>query len=257
MDQPIPTFDMPHSEVMLNLELTQRGTRQGDWVARYPRYVQFWEERFDHLVGGPWMIDPEDWSFHGEYSQWYHAHTRRGVSRRGVVMETLVDGIERLYVTTSQPYITSHDHRDMHATLRSLMHASGAMERLPDRRIPRRAPAQPTHVPHDYHVPELSHARIPPTRTVRQRRNVPVTPNLWEPDLAQWDNMQTQRPQYRDSYPLDDFQETQYTQYADYNQSQYSFQPPSSRVSPSFHPHSIHHSARVAVHSCIALQHRR
>ncbi|CAN1800753.1 hypothetical protein LINPERHAP1_LOCUS22675 [Linum perenne] len=36
MDQPLSTFDMPHSEVMLNLEITQQGTRQGDWVARYP-----------------------------------------------------------------------------------------------------------------------------------------------------------------------------------------------------------------------------
>ncbi|CAN1820172.1 Serine/threonine-protein phosphatase 7 long form homolog [Linum perenne] len=94
MDHPLPTFDMPRSEVMLNLELTQWGTQHKDWVARYPRYVQFWEERFDHLAVGPWMVDPEDWSFHGEYSKWYHAHTRRGVSHRGVVMETLVRGVE-------------------------------------------------------------------------------------------------------------------------------------------------------------------
>ncbi|CAN1826688.1 Protein MAIN-LIKE 2, partial [Linum perenne] len=33
MDQPLPTFDMPRSEVMINLETTQRGTRQADWVA--------------------------------------------------------------------------------------------------------------------------------------------------------------------------------------------------------------------------------
>ncbi|CAN1821300.1 hypothetical protein LINPERHAP1_LOCUS29448 [Linum perenne] len=91
MDEPLLSFDMPHSEVMLNLELTLRGTWQGDWVARYPRYVQFWEERFDHLAAGPWMVDPEDWSFHGEYSQWYYAHTQRGVSRRGVVMVMTLD----------------------------------------------------------------------------------------------------------------------------------------------------------------------
>ncbi|CAN1838083.1 hypothetical protein LINPERHAP1_LOCUS35333 [Linum perenne] len=60
MDQPIPTFDMPRSEVMLNLELTQRGTRQEDWVVRYHTYLQFWEEHFDHLAASPWMIDPED-----------------------------------------------------------------------------------------------------------------------------------------------------------------------------------------------------
>ncbi|CAN1821062.1 hypothetical protein LINPERHAP1_LOCUS29357 [Linum perenne] len=90
MDQPLPTFDMPRSEVLMNLETTQRGTRQADWVARYPTYLRFWEQRFEHEAAGPWMIDAEDWSFHGEYSQWYHAHTRRTVSRRGTVMETLV-----------------------------------------------------------------------------------------------------------------------------------------------------------------------
>ncbi|CAN1744173.1 hypothetical protein LINPERHAP1_LOCUS2036 [Linum perenne] len=93
MDQPLPTFDMPRSEVLINLETTQRGTRQADWVARYPTYIQFWEQRFDHEAAGPWMIDAEDWSFHGEYAQWYHAHTRRTVSRRGTVMETLVCGV--------------------------------------------------------------------------------------------------------------------------------------------------------------------
>ncbi|CAN1821783.1 hypothetical protein LINPERHAP1_LOCUS29675 [Linum perenne] len=30
MDQPLPTFDMPQSEVILNLEITQWGTRHGD-----------------------------------------------------------------------------------------------------------------------------------------------------------------------------------------------------------------------------------
>ncbi|CAN1847893.1 hypothetical protein LINPERHAP1_LOCUS38710 [Linum perenne] len=34
MDRPLPTFDMPRSEVILNLEITQWGTQQGDWVAR-------------------------------------------------------------------------------------------------------------------------------------------------------------------------------------------------------------------------------
>ncbi|CAN1750969.1 hypothetical protein LINPERHAP1_LOCUS4200, partial [Linum perenne] len=52
MDQPLPTFDMPRSEVMINLETTQRGTRQADWVARYPRYLRFWEQRFDHEAAG-------------------------------------------------------------------------------------------------------------------------------------------------------------------------------------------------------------
>ncbi|CAN1848428.1 hypothetical protein LINPERHAP1_LOCUS38926 [Linum perenne] len=46
MDQPLSTFDMPRSKVMMNLEITQRGTGQPDWVARYPRYLQFCEQRF-------------------------------------------------------------------------------------------------------------------------------------------------------------------------------------------------------------------
>ncbi|CAN1164159.1 hypothetical protein LINPERPRIM_LOCUS33020, partial [Linum perenne] len=33
-------------------------------------------------------------------------------------MGSLIDGIERLYVTTSQPHITLQDHQEMHATLR-------------------------------------------------------------------------------------------------------------------------------------------
>ncbi|CAN1851657.1 Protein MAIN-LIKE 2 [Linum perenne] len=39
MDQPLPTFDMPRFEVMMNLEITQRGTGQPDWVTRYPQYL--------------------------------------------------------------------------------------------------------------------------------------------------------------------------------------------------------------------------
>ncbi|CAN1835434.1 hypothetical protein LINPERHAP1_LOCUS34423 [Linum perenne] len=39
MDEPLPTFDIPRSEVIRNLDITQRGTRQADWVRDYPRYV--------------------------------------------------------------------------------------------------------------------------------------------------------------------------------------------------------------------------
>ncbi|CAN1753381.1 Serine/threonine-protein phosphatase 7 long form homolog [Linum perenne] len=39
-----------------------------DWVRDYPRYVQFWEERFQHLAGGPWLADHDNWSFDGEYA---------------------------------------------------------------------------------------------------------------------------------------------------------------------------------------------
>ncbi|CAN1797962.1 hypothetical protein LINPERHAP1_LOCUS21494 [Linum perenne] len=64
MDKPLPMFDMPRSEVIINLEITQRGTRQKDWVPRYPRLIQFYDERFDNLVAGPWLVDHNDRSFH-------------------------------------------------------------------------------------------------------------------------------------------------------------------------------------------------
>ncbi|CAN1192039.1 hypothetical protein LINPERHAP2_LOCUS41356, partial [Linum perenne] len=104
-----------------------------------------WSVRFDHVASGPWLR-AEEWEsfhFHSEYEQWYHGITKRTVSRRGAVEQSLVDGIERLYVTTGQSHITPQEQQEMHSTLRSMMHASGRIQRTESRHPPR-APRQAT-----------------------------------------------------------------------------------------------------------------
>ncbi|CAN1762537.1 hypothetical protein LINPERHAP1_LOCUS8418, partial [Linum perenne] len=112
----------------------------------------------------------ESYHFHDEINQWYHGITRRTVSHRGAVDQSLLDGMERLYVTTGQSHITPQEQQEMHATLRSMMHASGGIHRTAESR---RAPRQATHPRHAaYPVPDPPAARIPSTRRVRQHVDV-------------------------------------------------------------------------------------
>ncbi|CAN1269233.1 Serine/threonine-protein phosphatase 7 long form homolog [Linum perenne] len=92
MDQPVPTYDQPVGEVISNLEVTQRGWHRSDVVARFAGYRELWSSRLDHIASGPWLQseDRESYHFHDEINQWYHDITRRTVSRRGAVDQSLV-----------------------------------------------------------------------------------------------------------------------------------------------------------------------
>ncbi|CAN1758178.1 hypothetical protein LINPERHAP1_LOCUS6731 [Linum perenne] len=92
MDQPVPTYDQPIGEVISNLEVTQRGCHHRDVVARFSRYRHMWSILLDHVASGPWLRaeERESFHFHCECEQWYLDITRRTVSRRGAVEQSLV-----------------------------------------------------------------------------------------------------------------------------------------------------------------------
>ncbi|CAN0898633.1 hypothetical protein LINGRAHAP2_LOCUS19819, partial [Linum grandiflorum] len=91
-----------------------------------------WGRRFDRVASCEAMEDPESWHFHDEYAQHHRRHTRRFISRRGAVMESTVDGLERLHIALGDDdsrVFTREETTEMRTLVRSMMHATGGMQR--------------------------------------------------------------------------------------------------------------------------------
>ncbi|CAN0919600.1 hypothetical protein LINGRAHAP2_LOCUS31556, partial [Linum grandiflorum] len=126
MAQPIEMWDVPEGETMVLLEITMRNLSQMASLMR--QCVMLWGRRFDRLASCEAMEDPESWHFHDEYAQHHRRHTRRFISRRGAVMESMVDGLERLHISPGDDdsrVFTREETTEIRTLVRSMMHATG------------------------------------------------------------------------------------------------------------------------------------
>ncbi|CAN0839569.1 hypothetical protein LINGRAHAP2_LOCUS2609 [Linum grandiflorum] len=128
MAQPIVMWKVPEGDIMALLEITMRNIVQMSSLMR--QCVMIWGWSFDHVTSCEAMEDLESWHFYDEYAQSHRRHIRRFISRRGAVMESTVDGLERLHITLGDDdsrELTREETREIRTLVRSMMHATGGM----------------------------------------------------------------------------------------------------------------------------------
>ncbi|CAN1238450.1 hypothetical protein LINGRAPRIM_LOCUS2109 [Linum grandiflorum] len=88
MAQPIVMWKVPEGETIALLEITMHNI--GQMASLMRQCLMIWGRRFDHVTSREAMEDPKSWHFHDEYSQSHRRYTRRFISMRGAVMESMV-----------------------------------------------------------------------------------------------------------------------------------------------------------------------